>query len=323
MIGYSPLGWYSISENLDGALNEPFLTARVFVGVTTSAEIAALPDFELAGSAILTPFASGSIISTTRTVDCSANISTELTVSIASTAALEANALVSITAESVFVNAARMQGSALVSIAVPNLSAAVGSMLQIAALVSPQCSGAITVPVSIAAAAGVSLLVSGHIAPIFSIGDGTVVAVLNTYTGGAAEYTDYRFNSFFRLGAFYYGCTSTGVVLLDGATPSGMYWEVVTPTTDFGSQAVKYVPGGVITLRTDGEIVLAELVDEQTERTNMRVPCDGRAGLHSRRVLMPKGVHGSAWRFAWSGLGVGADIKEFSVDPLYSKRTVR
>lgn len=323
MIGYSPTGWYSIAETLDGALNEPFLTVRVLVGVDASASISALPEFEVSASAVLTPVAAATIISTTRLVDCTALLSTEVACAIASTNTATASAVLSLVAEPVFSNQIHLQCSALVSVTVPSFVMEVANTANVVASVSLVCSGAITTPVSMSILAAIPVSLTGAITTVFRTSDGSVTTILNTTTGGAAEYTDYNYDSFFRLGSAYYGCSDAGITLLDGAIPVTLGWEVSTAITDMGSAQIKYVPDSTVILRTESMVELAELVDEQIERTNMQIPCDGKAGLHGRRVLMPKGVHGTEWQFTWSGVGVAAEIKEFSVDPVYSKRTVR
>lgn len=172
----------------------------------------------------------------------------------------------------------------------------------------------ISVPVSFAATAA-------NITPI-TIGEISAY-IMNTTTAGHSVYSDYNFNSFFRLNGSYYGCNSTGIYRLDGATDNGtvINWRVKTPISDFGTYSLKFVHDARLIMRTDGDIELGYVVDEQTKRTDAISYSDERQGLHARRIKLPKGVKGTDWQFEVSGSGVTADIKELSITPLVSQRT--
>jgi hypothetical protein len=153
---------------------------------------------------------------------------------------------------------------------------------------------------------------------------GAVTAwVVNLTTGGHSAYSNFTFNSFFRLGDDYYGCHDTlGICKLTGETDNGtaIEWEVVTPVTTFGKRNRKYVYDARVIMRANSDVNLKEIVDEQLSVDNLIAVDDGRNGIHARRIKLPKGVNGTAWQFELSGNGP-ADISSLDVEPLTSQRT--
>lgn len=196
--------------------------------------------------------------------------------------------------------------------------------------ISLAAGGSLTIPLVVTGSVGITLdaggtlWVSGDI-----IGDvGEVVAdavtawLMNTATGGHAEYTNYPFNSFFKHGSDYYGCNSEGIYKLAGDTDAGqrVKWAVKTGITTFGVRNRKYVPNARLIMRANGDVSLRTIIDEQTDRSNLLAPCDDRNGLHARRIKLAKGLRGTSWQFEVSG-EEAADIASFEVEPLESART--
>ena len=145
--------------------------------------------------------------------------------------------------------------------------------------------------------------------------------LMNTATGGHSRYDNFAFNSFFRLGNSYYATSDSGISRLAGALAASVAWRALSAVTRFGVAQRKNVPDARITLRTDGDIALRVVVDEQLERSQIMLPSDDRQGLHARRVKLPRGIFGTEWQFEVSGIGVNATIDSLEVDPVVRQRT--
>lgn len=196
--------------------------------------------------------------------------------------------------------------------------------------VSLDAGASLTIPLMISGSAALSLDATGTLRVSEDIlGDvGEVVAdavtawVMNTATGGHAEYTNYPFNSFFKHGSDHYGCNSEGIYKLTGKTDAGQQikWSVKTGITTFGMRNRKYVPDARLIMRADGDVSLRTIIDEQIDHSNMLSPHNDRNGQHARRIKMPKGLRGTSWQFEVSG-EEPADIAGLEVEPLVSVRT--
>jgi len=95
--------------------------------------------------------------------------------------------------------------------------------------------------------------------------DGYDTWVVNTKTGGHSTYTNYNFNSFFRLGGSYYGCAADGIYLLEGASDAGTAIEaaVTFGASNLGTDKTKRIDSAYPMLRAeaDGAVEMRFAVD--------------------------------------------------------------
>lgn len=187
-------------------------------------------------------------------------------------------------------------------------------------------SGVVTSPNMLHGHVLIALTSSGNIIPFVEVSTTsgeTTAYLVNLASGGHSTYTNFTFNSFFRLGSDYYGCNDTGVYKLDGTTDAGteITWSITTPVTSFGVRNRKYIHDARVIMRADADVLLTEIVDEQVSVSELTAPSDDRNGIHARRIKLPKGMRGTEWQFVLSGTGTIADIASLEVTPIMSMRT--
>jgi hypothetical protein len=121
---------------------------------------------------------------------------------------------------------------------------------------------------------------------------------LNMITGGHSSYTNFHFDRFITNKNRYYGVYNgvsyelTGIV--DDTTP--IDWEIRYPIIDFGTPQRKNLQDVYVYMRSNGDVELVTLIDDNKERTGYYVTWDDRTGIHRRRKLLPKGILGTAWQ---------------------------
>ena len=324
MIGAKAIGFSAISETYDGAITEPFLSITAPLTLTMEGHIAALPDVSLETTALITLTASSSVVSVERSCDVTALMQlTVVDLSTTSENGSAVTALVELTANSEASSGVNAEATALVKLTATS-NAAVGVTSEVTALLTLQAGSQISVPVTIATTALLNLTAESSIVAV-ALADAVAAYIVNTTTGGHASYTNYGFNSFFELGGSYYGCSDTGVIKLDGTADgtTPISWEVTTPITDLGASTRKYVPDARLVIRSNGELFVAEIVDEQTVRSNITILSDDAPGVHTRRIKLPRGLTGTNWQFKVYGSGNETTIKSLEVTPVYSGRSER
>ena len=144
----------------------------------------------------------------------------------------------------------------------------------------------------------------------------------NTITTAHSRYENYDFNSFFKLGSKYYGVHTNGTIYeLTGdvdfgteVTESIIDAEVTFPASQFGEQQNKVCSDAFVYGRSTGEMEVQLKLDEQEERTGFTVTFDDRAGMHRRRVKIPKGLKGNVWQYKLKNIdGSNFDINAFEI----------
>lgn len=146
--------------------------------------------------------------------------------------------------------------------------------------------------------------------------------VFNTITGAHSRFTNYDFNSYFKLGANYYGVASNGDIYqitgdVDYSGEAGeatIASEIIFPVSHYDEQQNKMCSDAFVYGRGDGDLEVVFVTDEQQERTGFYVNFDGREGMHRKRVKIPKGMLGNAWQFKLKNVdGSAFDINAFEV----------
>lgn len=287
-----------------GALSvESMISGLAAVGITASGSLTTLNT--LAGTSLISITATGSLKSDNQ-LSGVAQIGVTAGGTLSAATALSGAVGIGVTASGAMVAQVALSGSVGVSVS---------------------AGGTISVPVSISGSVGILLSASGTILAqqvIAAAAAGAVTAwVVNLATGGHSTYSNFVFNSFFRLGADYYGCSDAGFVKLSGSTDAGtsIPWATRTGITTFNDPRRKYVRNGRVTMRADGDVAIREIVDEELDISNALILEDCRTGIHARRVKLPRGAEGTAWQFEISGTSTVADIKSLEVESILSQRT--
>lgn len=145
--------------------------------------------------------------------------------------------------------------------------------------------------------------------------------VFNTITTAHSRYTNYDFNSYFKIGTKNYGTNSNGIFELIGNTDwastgnTNITGIVQTPVSDFNEQQLKSTSEAFINCRTEGQLEVQIVADEEQKRTGFNTVADSRNGIHRRRVLLPKGLRGNSWQFFIKNIaGCTFDITSFEVN---------
>lgn len=146
--------------------------------------------------------------------------------------------------------------------------------------------------------------------------------VFNTITTAHSRYTNFDFNSFFKLGSNNYGINANGSLykltgLKDFAGESNeadINSEIILPATTFDEQTLKSCSDAIIYGRGDGYMEVQVVLDEQQKRTGYMMHFDNRVGMHRNRVKIPKGLKGNVWQFILKNVkGSYFDINMFEV----------
>jgi hypothetical protein len=131
------------------------------------------------------------------------------------------------------------------------------------------------------------------------------VWVFNTVTTAHSRYTNYDFDSFFKIGSTHYGINDNGnIYTLTGSKDfvgeeeeTEIDAEIVFPIASYDEQALKSCSDAIIYGRADGYIEVQVILDEQQSRTGYIAYFDDRPGIHRRRIKIPKGLQGNVWQW--------------------------
>lgn len=132
--------------------------------------------------------------------------------------------------------------------------------------------------------------------------------VLNTITDAHSRYTNYDFNSYFKIGDKNFGIKDDGIyeitgdfdITIDGflvQTNTVISAEVALPLTNFDEQSLKMCSDAIVYGRVSGDLEIVVTTDEQYRVEGLYVYDDDRVGMHRRRVKIPKGLKGNAWQY--------------------------
>lgn len=115
--------------------------------------------------------------------------------------------------------------------------------------------------------------------------------VMNTRLAAMTEFTNYKFNSFARIGKDYYGVGPNGLFRLDGASDNGtsINWSLRTGRHDDKKIVIKRIPEVVLGLRSNGFITVRVWSDDNTFH-DYALPRVDTTTLHQHRVVPGKGL---------------------------------
>jgi hypothetical protein len=140
-----------------------------------------------------------------------------------------------------------------------------------------------------------------------------------------ARYTNFAFNSFFKLGADYYGSSSTGIYKIGGADDAGTKINAyaLTPATDFGEHTLKAIADAYIFANILGEAELEIIADGTRNIGTYSFIVNSITGSSKHRCRTPKGFRGTTWQFKIKNVnGAQMYARQLEVQPLVTKRTV-
>jgi hypothetical protein len=114
---------------------------------------------------------------------------------------------------------------------------------------------------------------------------------MNTKLGAVTEFTNYKFNSFARIGKDFYGVGPTGLHRLDGATDAGteINWSLRTGRHDDRKPVIKRVPQIFLGLRSNGNVTVRVWSDDNTSN-DYPLPKVQTNTIHQHRVVPGKGL---------------------------------
>ena len=149
---------------------------------------------------------------------------------------------------------------------------------------------------------------------------------MNTKTVGVSEYTNYNFNSFFKIGQDYYGCSSAGLFKLTGSTDNTVAVSqsvIRSAASDFGEQRFKSVRDCYVYLRSTDDTSIRLITNEQVDRDGYPIYYDGIDGLHRRRVKVAQGIRGTTWQVEFKNeSGSDFTLKQVDVIPATLNRSI-
>ncbi len=147
--------------------------------------------------------------------------------------------------------------------------------------------------------------------------------VMNTNVGGLTEYQNYNFNSIAKIGSKYYGASTTGLYLLEGADDAGTAIETMVKFGAFdpGAGRKSRVEQAYIGVRTDGKMIFKTFADDGKERWYETQAVQG--DLQTQRAKLGRGVKSRYWQFALVNRnGEPSELEQFEFLPVVLTRRV-
>lgn len=132
--------------------------------------------------------------------------------------------------------------------------------------------------------------------------------ILNTITDAHSRYTNYDFNSYFKIGDKNFGVKDDGIYEITGdyditldnnleQVYTNIEAAVALPLTNFDEQSLKMCSDAIAYCRATGDLEVVVTTDEQYVVDNLFIYHDDRPGMHRKRVKIPKGLKGNSWQY--------------------------
>lgn len=155
------------------------------------------------------------------------------------------------------------------------------------------------------------------------LGDVFDAKVMNTGLAAVTEFSNFKFNSFARIGDAYYGAGPAGLVRLEGVDDAGanINWVARTGQHDDKNIGLKRLPEVLLGLRSNGNIVVRVYKDDN-EFHDYALPKVKTNTLHQHRVLPGKGMRAKHFSVELRG-AQNADLELDSFQMNMSKTTRR
>lgn len=144
--------------------------------------------------------------------------------------------------------------------------------------------------------------------------------IMNLDSRYVSRYLNYDFNSVTKYQSYYLGANGKGIAVLDGENDDGDEIKafIETGVMDFDTHTAKRVEKAWLGARSDGQLVLKTVTNEQIERLYLVRPL-GMPGILRTSITLGKGVKSAYWQFKLENLkGADFDVDsiEFYVVPL-------
>ena len=301
MISSNAIAFKEISATHSSVLEEPFLIGTARISITGQGAVAALPDFTVSGSAVLSLTNTATVIATTRDVTGNAILDTTLVFNVASPNVVTGGATLELTSSSYVSGVNQVEAAANISLTITGTLAATRVINNGVLSLTLTASGQVSAPTLVTALANISLDIVAYLrsASIFNANDITTF-VINTSTGGHAVYTNQPVSSYFKVGNKYYGTTSTGLIALEGDLVDT--WIAKTPLTNLGSSKLKMIPDCYVDARLSDTTNIELSTGEELIRSAYLIQGESGTGLRRRRVKTHKGLRAVHWQTQLSGI---------------------
>lgn len=133
------------------------------------------------------------------------------------------------------------------------------------------------------------------VVPATALADTFSAWVFNTQKLGVGQYSNYPFNSMFKLGGNYFGVSETGIELLDGASDLGKPIPalVLSGVSNLGTDMRKVLTDAYLEVRSQGDMEVTLIYNERLAITQTTDLIDGKDGIYFKRLKMPRGADGT------------------------------
>lgn len=149
--------------------------------------------------------------------------------------------------------------------------------------------------------------------------------VFNTKKLGTGQYTNFPFNSLFKLGQNYFGLTATGIELLAGSEDLGqpINASVLSGVSDFDVDLRKIPTDLYLEVRCPHEGMRVSVVYNERKRITYYLdPTGEKEGLYWKRIKLARGIDGTHLQIQIENMN-GADFDLQSVKLTYVPRSRR
>ena len=152
--------------------------------------------------------------------------------------------------------------------------------------------------------------------------------IINVQTGAVGSYEPYPFNSYCEIDGAYFGTSDAGLHRLDiSDSDDGVAIDAGLGTgfMNFKSTYQKRIENAYMTMRSEGTVLFTVTVDDGAHNPpcTLALPNYSTPELVQRRVVIPKGLRGEAWKFELNNIdGAMFDLGQLEVATVNSSRHV-
>lgn len=166
--------------------------------------------------------------------------------------------------------------------------------------ISETCGVAVNAQAGVAEQLNVFFTLGGGVvealAPLAALTDEFYSFVMNTKTGGFAEYTNFPLTSIFKVGTKFYGITGEGLQQLTGDNDNGAQIdaEMLSGISNLGDPNRVHPIDAWLELRGSGDIEFSTIMDEDWDDISEYVEtCDNNLQIGFQRVELARGDDGT------------------------------
>lgn len=147
---------------------------------------------------------------------------------------------------------------------------------------------------------------------------------MNTKTKAVTEYVNFNFNSYAKFNDKYIALNKTGIYELGGSNDNSenIVASLKTGTIDTYTENINRLRDGYVTFRSDGDILLKSVGDEENERS-YTVINSTVSKIHERRIKFQRGIKDRYFSFELtnvSGSTLDIDKLRVALEPVRKRR---